>query len=384
MVDIAEGYNLLSAVLACLLFALLFVCGCGDNLDTASETQLRAVKVAQKAGEPGVLVVGGETMTCDDIIQTPIEHDGTIASLAEYLKPAAQASEPERFKDWARLQVKEAVVAKISSVLLYQAAKRQAGENVDEALEKAAEAEWRRFMLPYGGDEAKAEEELRKMGLDRQSFKERQKRLMLTQSYIASKLPANRPITFRELVQCYNQMKDEFFAIPGSLQFRLIDIQLAKVEILEAGQDPLERARELGKELVRRIDAGGDFAELANQYSHGPRRELGGLWKPIQPDSLAKPYDALATEAEKMEVGEIAGPIEAEGHIFVMKLEAKRAKTYEPLENVQEVVQRKIIVDRRKEAINELEAELMEQAALSNVDEFVDICVDKIHEMSRQ
>jgi hypothetical protein len=108
------------------------------------------------------------------------------------------------------------------------------------------------------------------------------------------------------------------------------------------------------------------------------------LWQPIQPGSLARPYDVLAAEAEKIEPGQIAGPIETAEHIFIMKLEEKQSAGYEPFEKVQRQVEDKVLSEQRNEVINRLEARLREQAGLGKTDEFVDFCLEKIYQMSRQ
>jgi len=179
-------------------------------------------------------------------------------------------------------------------------------------------------------------------------------------------------------------MKDKFFAVPARLTFRLIDIEAAKLEVADPNQTPQQFAKDLANELVKRIQAGEDFGELAKQYSHGHRRLSGGLWRPVQPESLAKPYDALADEAEKIEPGQIAGPIETGGHIFIMKLEEKQQARFEPFEAVQKQVKARIILERRKAAVDELGAKLTEQAALAEKSKFIDFCLEKIYRMSNQ
>ena len=109
-------------------------------------------------------------------------------------------------------------------------------------------------------------------------------------------------------------------------------IEPAKLDITDPNQDRREEARRLAGELVGRIKAGEDFGTLAQKYSHGLGWEIGKLW---QPGSLASPYDVLAAEAEKIEPGQIAGPIETAEHIFIMKLEEKQSASFEPFEKVQ-------------------------------------------------
>jgi len=367
------------------ILMLLLIGGCqGSGKSGLTEAELERTALAQKielaeASGGLVLMVGGETVTSDEIIKSPVEHNETVVSLAEHLKPIAQTSEPEQFKSQARGQVEEILTAKILNILLYQDAKRQAGKNIEEGLEKAAEREWRKFVLKYGGDQAKADEALKQMGTDEKSFRQEQKKLILIQSHIASNMADNRPVTYHELTECYNEMKDEFFARPAMIQFRLIDIQPAKLEVSNPNKDRQELAKELVYKLLERIKAGEDFGELAKQYSHGYMREFGGLWKPVKPGSLAAPYDVLAAEAKKTEAGQVAGPIETPGHIFIMKLEEKQLEGYEPFENVQRKVEEKIIFDRRNKVFNKLYSILIEQAKFGKTGEFINFCLEKIY-----
>jgi len=358
------------------LFVLMFLLasGCESNKKALTDAEIERIAIAQKIelveGSGGlVLMVGGETITSDEIV-LPIER----------FEPVAQIRDFEQFKRQVRGKIQELVLDKVSNILLHQHAKREAGEGIDENLEKAAENELRKFVLDYGGDQAKADEALKQRGMDRKSFKERQKRSMLIQWYVSTKLPNNRPITYREMMDTYEQMKDEFFAVAGTITFRLIDIQPARLEETGPPEDPGKPARELAQQLLAKIRSGEDFAELANKYSHGPRKEFGGLWRPVRPESLTAPYDKLAVEAEKMKVGQITIVVTPE-HIFIMKLEDKQAEGYEPFEKVQRLVRNKIMVDRQNEVFRRLNARLLEQAELGGTDEFIDFCLDKVYKM---
>lgn len=385
-----KNYRWLKIALGWSLFVLLCVGGCSDDTKlTLTDAELERIALTQKVellraeGEP-VLVVGGETITCDGIINSPTELAGMFISPMEYLKPVAQTASFEQFKEKATSPLEIALANKISNILLYQLAKEKAPEHANEAVEKAAEAELRKFILGYGGDEVKADEALKKMGMDRNSFKEKQKRFILIQSYVATILPDNRPITYRELMNCYNNMKDKYFSSPAVIQFRLIDIQPVELKLSDPNQERLEAAKKLANELLQRIRAGEDFGQLAEQYSHGHRRAFGGLWQPLNPQSLVKPYDILVTEAEKLQPGQITGPIEAEEHIFIMKLEDKRSSTYEPFEKVQRQLEEKIITDRRQEAIDKINATVMQHIALEEKKEFLVFCLEKIYRLSKQ
>ena len=359
-----------------LVSALLIVGGCGvKDKPRFTEEELARIPPPQRNGLPEcsggfVLAVGDETITADEI----------VLPLMEDLRPIAQGSTFEQFKGRAGPEIEQIITTRILNILLYRQARKQSGEDIDEALEKLAEAELRKFVDRFEGDEAKADEALKRLGMNRQSFKEYQKRMILNQSYVASKMPDSVPITYSELLACYDEMKGEFFAAPATIKFRLIDIKVAELEVANPNQERRQQAQKLASEWMGRIQEGEDFSELAEQYFGV---SFVGCSEPVRPESLVEPYDICAVEAEKMEPGRIR-LLEAEGHIIIMKLEGKWPKGFKPLEEVQGEVEEKIVSDRRRKAVDGLESELLQQAELGEKDAFVDFCLKKIYRMSNQ
>ena len=260
------------------VFMLLLVGSCDSNKSSLTEAEKERQILAQKielieAAGGYVLIVGGETLTSDEIIDTRTRISGLFISPKEYFGPLAQANELELFKERAKEQLEEILMTKISNILLYQHARRQVGENIDEALDDAAENEYRTFVLGFGGDQARADEELKRMLMDKKSFKEQVKKNILIQEYRRSKLPDYRPVTYRELMDCYNRIKDKYFARASKIRFRLIDIQPNELKVADPNVDRWQLGRVLANKLLKLIESGEDFGELAKQYSHGNWRD---------------------------------------------------------------------------------------------------------------
>lgn len=368
------------------VIVLLSAGGCDSN-KSMTDAEVERLAVTQKielveAKGGLVMMVGGETLTSDQIIETRTPMNGMFISPKEYFGPIARASELEQFKERAKEQLEEILMTKITNILLYQHAKRQMGGNIDEGLEKAAKDEYRRYVLDHGGDQAKADQELKRMLMDKNSFIEQQKRAILVQSYMASKMSNNEPVTYRQMMDCYDRIKDRYFARASTIRFRLIDIQPDKFELQDPNDDPWRLANKMVNELMGLIKSGEDFGELAKKFSQGDWKDFGGLWREVQPSSLAEPYNVLAGEADKIEPGQVAGPIVTRRHIFIMKLEEKQIAGYEPFEDVQELVREKILLDRRNEVTEKLNSEIRWQAKLSRTDKFINFCLEKIHRLS--
>jgi hypothetical protein len=368
------------------MFILVGGCSSSSRLtDTELERRALTRKIRLVEATGGlVLIVSGETVTSDEIIRTPVEMGDQFIPPIEHFKTIAQASELERFKELARRQLKEVLTSKILHILLYQEARREIGENIDEVLKRQSEKALREYVLGFDGDQIKADEALKKRGMDRKSYKEYHKRMLLIQWYVSSKTPNNRPVTHRELIDGYEKMKDEYFVVPGVIRFRLIDIQPDKVEVADPNEDPHRLAKELADGLIKRIQSGEDFGELARQYSHGPMKEFGGLWRPVQPESLAEPYDKLAAAAKNLAVGQLADLIVIPEHLFIMKLEERHSDSYEPFEKVQMQVRERISSDRRVSDVGQVNAELLRHAEMGETDEFIDFCLEKIYQESRK
>jgi hypothetical protein len=361
------------------LLMLLLTGGCGSGKKPRfTKEQLADIPFPQRNGLPEgsggfVLAVGYKTITADEIVMP----------LSAELSSTAQSSTFEVFSQQARERIDQVVTTRILNVLLYNEARKEAGEATEEAVEKLAEQQLQRFFDNFGGDVAKANEALKQMGMTRRSYKEYQKMMILNQSYAASKVPDNISITYGELLERYNEMKDESFSQEATIKFQLIDIEVARLQVTDANQSRRQSARDLADKLMRRMQAGEDVDKLAEEHQGVSLRIYN---EPVRPESLMEPYDICAAQAEKMTAGEISPPIETETgeRIFIIKLEEKRSEGFKPLEEVHRQIEKQIIAERRQKAVDELEAELLQQAEVGEKDAFVDFCLKKIYRMSNQ
>lgn len=371
-------HALLRAILILSFCILFLMVGCKSKPEFTEE-ELALIPFAQTTGLPApsggfVLSVNGETITSDEI----------VLPLADHFKELAQQTDYEQFKVQAKGQLEQFLVTRISNIILYQLAQKELGENFGDMLEKIADAEVRKFIVKFEGDTAKAEQALKEMGMDWVSYKEYQKRIILTQSYIHKQLPEQKPITHSELVDTYESMKSEF-VVPPMIQFQLIDIQPDKLQLTGTNEDSQREAKQTAEDLIIRLKNGADFSQLAEEYSHGPyRKSSAGIWKPVQPDNLVEPYDAIAKAVETMEVGEISEVIDTGKHVFIVKLLDKQQGSNKTFEEVQGQLEEKISFERRRRAIDEIGFKLIQQAAIGNKDAFAEFCLKEIYRRCTQ
>jgi parvulin-like peptidyl-prolyl isomerase len=379
------GFRASCLVLAALLVLPALLAGCGgDRKSALTEDEIRRLTYAPAPTRSDEIKISGETITCEDIMMSPPEEAETGPSLKDKLQAYAREVPLEQFLAEARPLIRQQLNRNITRIVLSKRAQRELGAKADDALDKMAEKELRRFIVEeHGGNGAEADAALQRRGMTRSSYKEYRKRDILSQHVIDSRIRHNRPVTHGEILTRYNQIKDREFVREGVLQFRLIEVQVARITLDGPEDDPFVKAGELAAELRKRIDAGEDFAELARQHSHGHRSADGGLWRPRDPSALAPPYDALARQAQGMRPGEVAGPIDQRSHLFIMKLEEKQDRGYRPLAEVQDLVREDVRRERRRMALQELEADITRQAGLVDTTPFVDYCLERLWRLAR-
>ncbi len=358
---------------------MLFGFGCrgARNADAPEiiDTNIPAEYYLRKYAAPlpeasgGVVIsVNTEIITAEDII-SPVE-----AQLSEL----AGQSDYEIYKEKAVPILGQVLYAKLTNALLYQHARETVGANIDEErLDKAVEDELKKFVAKFEGSYSKAQAELEKMGLDWNSFKEQQRKVMLTQTYISGEVIAQPAISYSELVDYYNLLKDKYFTKAPVVQFRLIDIDPELISDAANIAEKKQKAEALVSELIAKLDMGEDFSELAKKYSTGHNASKGGLWQPIRPGSLAAPFDKIEQAAGGLEAGQFAGPIEINNHLYIVKLEDKQPGETVAFEQVQSQLEAKLMFERKTAAVDKIMRKLISNSNIPNTDEFMDYCIKK-------
>ncbi len=363
-----------AAMLLCALILIFTGCFGGSEKGKFTEEQMKEIPHAQRNNLPApsgglALSVEDQTITADEII-TPLE---------EQLEPLAQSGDYQRYANAAVPILQRYIGDKVTEVLIYQKAKAKAPDNIDIMLDKAVDSEVNRFVATYGGNKALAQQAIERMGYDWYGFRQYQRKLLLTQSYVNQELKETVPVSYREILDRYNAVRDERYSWDTSFSFRVIDIRVkspgsdsqANSEALATEQAAIAKA----KEIIQKAQQGEDFAELARQYSDGHRAEQGGLWQDVTAGSLAEPYDKLEKAAMKIGEGQISDPIPAGGRVFVIKLESKRLAGTVPIDEVATQIEQEIKFEHRRKKYDKMVADLIRKANIKDLDAFMQYCL---------
>ncbi|NLK41526.1 MAG: hypothetical protein GX298_05680 [Planctomycetes bacterium] len=353
--------------------ALCWPAGCGKKQGRFSEEQMQSIPLANRYDLPAAS--GAMTMS---LYSQTITSEEVLQAVEETLKPAATRLERQAFIGQSLPLIRQVIRSKAADILLYEQARKQAPSNIDEALEKAVEQEIKRFVASYGNNYALAEAGIRKMGMDWRTFREYQKKLILTHSYLSQKLNTPVRFTHRQLIEYYEAVKAEQFCRSGTLQFHAIEIipdQLA-ADYIGDGQTAEQAAFELARSLATRAKADEDFEVLARTYSHGPLAKTGGKWLPVTigAKALPEPYDILEKTALALQPGEVSEPVVHEGRIFIVRLDHKDLGGCKSFAEVQPLIEQQLEFQQRQKQYDEYISELMKQVDKVELEQFALFC----------
>ena len=117
-----------------------------------------------------------------------------------------------------------------------------------------------------------------------------------------------------QISKYYNENKEDYKKGPVR-QLKYVKLELKPSEKDE--QEVLERIKEIRDEAVN----GGNFAELAKEYSEGPSKDNGGDLNYFTRDRMVKPFSDAAFA---LKIGEISEPVLTKFGWHIIKLEDRR------------------------------------------------------------
>lgn len=359
--------------------------GCRSKMPQGkyTEEQMKTIPYANKYELPEA--TGGMTL---GIYSESITVDEILGYVEQSLKPYAEKTDRKTFEKEAKPFIRETIKGKVTDILLYQEARKVAPANIDETIDKAVDSEVARFVAGYDNNYALAEKAIKQMGMDWKSFRDYEKKLILTQSYVSSTLKEDKRFSYRDLLDYYESVKDQQFSVIGTITFSIIDIVPDKLTANQVHEgETLETAAErIAKELLDRINAGGDFSELAKQYSNGPFARQGGKLEPVtlESNSLAEPYATLEKQAVQMQPGQTKGPIVLDGHVFLVQLDALQQGRVTPFADVQKQIEQQLQFLYHQKQYQDLVQKLILKTDLVQLERFADFCtIEAYHRWGR-
>lgn len=214
-------------------------------------------------------------------------------------------------------ELKTEIVEGLVSQLLMRVHAEKVGLTIqDEEVFSEVEKRIEEGKRMIGGEEA-FQQQLEREGLTvqqlRELWSEKLKTRMLSDRLMYAEVMKDIKVTEREVRDYYNNNLDQLPRRPAT-------VSLAQILILPSvSDDIISAARAKLENIEGMLRAGGDFAELATEYSEGPSAKYGGSLGYINLEDLNNPEFEAAVK--RLTVGEVSGPVLTEFGYHLIKLE---------------------------------------------------------------
>ena len=121
-------------------------------------------------------------------------------------------------------------------------------------------------------------------------------------------------------------------------RYQIGDRAKVRVIVVEKNRHAKGESQRIANEASRRAKAGEDFTKLADEVSDDARRNRGGDrgWVENKESDLRKELRDFVFQGK---AGDISDPIDAEGAIFVVKIENRELAHLRPLSEVRDEVE---------------------------------------------
>ena len=143
--------------------------------------------------------------------------------------------------------------------------------------------------------------------------------------------------------------KIEQYYVENKIQFfQEEQVHLRQIVLRASGKANVDETVEKARNIIRELDDGARFSDLATQYSEDTMAEQGGDWGWIQRSDIRKELGDVAFNLKTEEYSR--EPVVMGNHVFILYVEEKKEEGIQPLEDVREIIEDRIMTNISREA----------------------------------
>lgn len=143
--------------------------------------------------------------------------------------------------------------------------------------------------------------------------------------------------------------KIELYYVENKIQFfQEEQIHLRQIVLRATGKNQIEETLEKARNVISELENGERFIDMATQYSQDTMAEKGGDWGWIERSDIRKELGDVAFNMEEETFTK--EPVVMGNHIFILYIEEKKEEGIQPLEDVREVIEDRIMSSISREA----------------------------------
>lgn len=190
----------------------------------------------------------------------------------------------------------------------------------------------------FDGDRTQFLEYLRNRGQTPDEFREQLRRRVVVNVMRRENQRSESEISPEKIEEYYVENKLRFYQ-PESIHLRQIILRPMAGESMDV-------LRQKADEIVRKLDQGGAFGDLARQYSQDDMSRSGGDWGWIEQEDIRNELSEVAFD---LGPGEASKAVEIDNTIFILYCEDRREEKIQPLSEVREVIEESLVGDIARE-----------------------------------
>lgn len=193
----------------------------------------------------------------------------------------------------------------------------------------------------YKGDSRKFHQDVEASGIGYKKFYEKQKRSVIVEWMRAQFAKPESDYVTEDEKAAFLKKNSDMFRVGGKIKLWSITIPAQADAKTPAQQSAL--AKEVRASLVN----GADFASQARIHSADSKRENGGSWDWVEQKDLNNTFWPVVSQLPSGKISEV---IPLEGSYYIFWVEARQPGKMKPAEEVDKVVERRILFDKRQKA----------------------------------
>lgn len=184
-------------------------------------------------------------------------------------------------------------------------------------------------------------------GISLEAYKQELKQQVIVQA-MRSKNVSSAVIVSPYRIEQYYQENLQRFTKPEQVKVRLIFLKKSlfpTTRTLPNGKtETMDPQEGVLRDILYKLDTGGDFGELARSYSEGPKREEGGDMGWISKDTLRP---ELGEAAFKLKPGQHSGVVRTDDGFYLIKVEDMHRAAVQSLADARDEIEKTLIQEER-------------------------------------
>lgn len=310
-----------SVALAAVVAASLALTGCGNKQNAAKSEIVATYK------DGGTVTLG--------------EYDSFVGSIKFFNPMYAQFETDPSFQEH---MVKQLVAFKVINSKVDEQSRKDAESKANDQINQI-----KQYFEQQNGDKNALSKQLKEANITQDDLK----------AYIEQSLivlgDAEKKVTEEQMKAKYDEYAAANAYTTATVSHILISL---KDENQEKEIRTKEEALQRALEVKQKLDAGGDFAALAKEYSDdGGSKDNGGKYENAEVNQWVEGFKKAALE---LPIGKISDPVETEYGYHIMRVDARSTKTFD-------------------EVKDQLKSELAETQVMDFIDKEIAPLIEKIN-----